>query len=418
MAVALREKRPIRGVEAIAERPDGSRVPFIPYPTPLFDAEGRLTGGLNMLVDISARQEAERLRHVISSRFRGIFDTARVALWQQDFSDVSQLLEDIRAEGVSDLRAYLRDRPERLAEAVRRVRVNDVNPFAVELFEAGRKEALLASLSNIFLPETEPIFIEELVSLWEGRRRFESETAVRTLNGRRLDVAFTVAFEGERFERTLVSVLDISAQKNAERALREQAQQLLRSAQGEVEQRRLTEQAAQRLAAIVELSDDAILAKNLDGIITSWNRGAERLFGYMPDEVIGKPVTILIPLERHNEEPTILARIRRGERIDHYETVQAAQGRQSRRNLVVGLADQEPRWGNRRCIQDRPRHHRAAAGAAAPATAAQGDGPPRQESVFAGEQPGQPERPLGEDARDSWRRLSASGCEALARSHT
>ena len=61
------------------------------------------------------------------------------------------------------------------------------------------------------------------MSLWEGRRRFESETAVRTLNGRRLDVAFTVAFEGERFERTLVSVLDISAQKNAERALREQA---------------------------------------------------------------------------------------------------------------------------------------------------------------------------------------------------
>ena len=74
-------------------------------------------------------------------------------------------------------------------------------------------------------------------------------------------MAFTVAFEGERFERTLVSVLDISAQKNAERALREQAQQLLRSAQSEVEQRRLTEQAAQRLAAIVESSDDAILAK-------------------------------------------------------------------------------------------------------------------------------------------------------------
>jgi PAS domain S-box-containing protein len=78
---------------------------------------------------------------------------------------------------------------------------------------------------------------------------------------------------------------------------------------------------AQRLASIVESSDDAIVSKALDGIITSWNRGAERLFGYTAEEVIGKPVTILIPEDRMNEEPEILERIRRGERIDHYDTV-------------------------------------------------------------------------------------------------
>ena len=78
---------------------------------------------------------------------------------------------------------------------------------------------------------------------------------------------------------------------------------------------------AQRLASIVESSDDAIVSKDLDGIITSWNRGAERLFGYTAEEVIGKPVTILIPEDRMNEEPEILDRIRRGERIDHYDTV-------------------------------------------------------------------------------------------------
>ncbi|MGC2395528.1 MAG: PAS domain S-box protein [Rhodomicrobium sp.] len=81
------------------------------------------------------------------------------------------------------------------------------------------------------------------------------------------------------------------------------------------------ELAAQRLAAIVESSDDAILSKDLNGIITSWNRGAERIFGYIEEETLGKPVTMLMPPERHNEEPTILARIRRGERVDHYETV-------------------------------------------------------------------------------------------------
>jgi PAS domain S-box-containing protein len=79
--------------------------------------------------------------------------------------------------------------------------------------------------------------------------------------------------------------------------------------------------AAQRIASIVETSDDAILSKDLDGVITSFNRGAEQIFGYSAAEVIGKPVTILIPAERQDEEPKILSRIRCGERIDHYETV-------------------------------------------------------------------------------------------------
>ena len=76
-----------------------------------------------------------------------------------------------------------------------------------------------------------------------------------------------------------------------------------------------------RLATIVETSDDAIISKNLDGIIQTWNRGAERIFGYTAEEVIGKPVTVLMPPERYDEEPGILARLRRGERIDHYHTV-------------------------------------------------------------------------------------------------
>ncbi len=79
--------------------------------------------------------------------------------------------------------------------------------------------------------------------------------------------------------------------------------------------------AAPQLASIVESSDDAIVSKNLDGIITSWNEGARRLFGYTAAEAIGQPVTMLIPDDRIDEEPGILARIRAGEPIHHYETV-------------------------------------------------------------------------------------------------
>lgn len=77
----------------------------------------------------------------------------------------------------------------------------------------------------------------------------------------------------------------------------------------------------QQIASIVESSDDAIVSKDLDGVITTWNKGAEQIFGYKTDEVIGKPILILIPPDQLYEERTILERIRRGERIEHYETV-------------------------------------------------------------------------------------------------
>jgi PAS domain S-box-containing protein len=97
-------------------------------------------------------------------------------------------------------------------------------------------------------------------------------------------------------EKILLGIQDITAQKRAEAA---QA----------------------RLAAIVESSDDAIISKDLNGVITSWNKGAERLFGYLVEEVVGQSVTILIPSGRFEEEAVILERIRRGEHIEHYETV-------------------------------------------------------------------------------------------------
>ena len=102
----------------------------------------------------------------------------------------------------------------------------------------------------------------------------------------------------------------------------------------DVTHERLAESARAHLAAIVESSDDAIVSKTLEGIIRSWNRAAERLFGYSAEEAVGQPVTLIIPAERVPEEQQILERLRRGERIDHFETVRVAK---SGRRIDVSL---------------------------------------------------------------------------------
>jgi PAS domain S-box-containing protein len=89
----------------------------------------------------------------------------------------------------------------------------------------------------------------------------------------------------------------------------------------DVTERKRGEQATRLLAAVVESSHDAIVSKDLDGIITSWNKGAERLFGYAAEEAVGQNITLIIPPDRRNEERAIVERLTRGERVDHFETV-------------------------------------------------------------------------------------------------
>ena len=101
----------------------------------------------------------------------------------------------------------------------------------------------------------------------------------------------------------VASIIDVTERRKVEVALRE------------------TEQQLRWLASIVESSNDAIVSKNLDNIITSWNKGAERLYGYTAKEAIGQPITIVIPEDREDEDREILKRIRHGEPIDHFETI-------------------------------------------------------------------------------------------------
>ena len=126
-------------------------------------------------------------------------------------------------------------------------------------------------------------------------------------------------------------------------------------------ERKRAEEVQARLAAIVESSEDAIVSKTLDGIIRSWNAGAERLFGYTAEEAVGQSITLIIPPERQDEEPTILERLCRGERVEHFETVRVAKdGRRLDISLTVSPITRR-RGPRHRGVEDRPRHHRARA---------------------------------------------------------
>jgi len=130
----------------------------------------------------------------------------------------------------------------------------------------------------------------------------------------------------------------------------------------DITERKRAEVVGQRLAAIVDSSEDAIVSMDLNGTIESWNGGAERLFGYQASEVIGKSILIIVPPDRHDEEQGILERIRRGERIKPYETVRM---REDGSLLDISLTVSPLRDAAGRIIgasQDRPRHHRAQAG--------------------------------------------------------
>jgi PAS domain S-box-containing protein len=113
----------------------------------------------------------------------------------------------------------------------------------------------------------------------------------------------------------------------------------------DVTERRRDEEVRARLAAIVESSQDAIISKTLDGVIRTWNTGAERIFGYRAEEAVGRPITLIIPADRLDEEREILGRISRGEPIEHFETVRVAKdGRQLDISLTVSpIRDAEGR---------------------------------------------------------------------------
>src|SRR5256712_794890 len=171
----------------------------------------RLEDALTSLSIFHRLRESEK-------RYRHIFESAGVSIWEEDFSRVKAAIEDLRSSGVRDFRAYFAAYPEFVHDAIAMVQIVDVNTTSVKLFAADGKARLLASLDRIFVSETVDAFVEQLVAIAEGRAFFEAETVLQTLKGERLTVLFTITFPASsaRFDSVLLTVTDITERKQAE----------------------------------------------------------------------------------------------------------------------------------------------------------------------------------------------------------
>ena len=156
-------------------------------------------------------------------RYRAMFETAAVAIWEEDLAPGKAAVDALRAQGIRDVRGHLEQHPEVMADILRRSRTVDVNQQALKLFGATRKDEFLGSFDAIMPPEALPAVREILVGLAEGRHHVEMEMVNRTLRGERLDLLLSVALPEPNgpFTNLLASMVDITDRKRMERALRE-----------------------------------------------------------------------------------------------------------------------------------------------------------------------------------------------------
>lgn len=256
---------------------DGTERPIDDSAAPIKDAQGRILGCVLIFRDITERRRAENVLHRSEQELADFFENASVALhW-------------VGPDGTI-LRA---------------------NQMELEMLGYSREEYLGHPIAEFHVDRPVIEDILERLTRGETLRDYPAQMRYKDDSIRDVLISANALFEDAKFIHSRCFTRDVTDLKRAQKA------QML-------------------LASIVASSDDAIVSKSLDGIIQSWNAGAQRIFGYTPEEAIGRHITLIIPPERMKEEEQILARLRAGERVDHFETVRVRRdGRPVRVSLTI-----------------------------------------------------------------------------------
>jgi PAS domain S-box-containing protein len=307
MAEVLSGKIPeARDAEVHIERPDGSWVIVIVNIRPLKNQRGEITGALNYFFDITERKQAEALMEIQKQTFEM---AATGAPLMQVLEFLAHAVESHARQRAMVAIHLLNDQGTRFGQSAgpnlpadyrRAIDGMEVCPATGPCGAAISRRQRVA-VADLAASEEFAAFASFALPLgiragWSAPIVSSNGTVLGTVAKYYLEDCGPIPQDdllGEIVTRTAATIIES----------------------------RRAEEARGRLAALVQSSEDAIISKDLNGTIQSWNAGAERLFGYTATEVIGQPISLLIPADHGDEEPSILERIRRGERIEHYETI-------------------------------------------------------------------------------------------------
>jgi PAS domain S-box-containing protein len=300
--VAAEHGGPRYDVEYRVARPDGEVRIVHSQGDVTRDETGRPQRIFGILQDITERKRAEAEVRESERRYRHIFQSTGVSIWEEDFSLVKDAIDDLKAKGVRDLREYCAAHPEFVERAIGLVKIADVNDATVKLFAAESRDELLISLQRIFLPETAEVFVAVLVAIAEGRRSCEAEIALQTLKGERLTVLFTMTLPPlpGRFDKVLVTLTDITERKRAEYLI----------------------------AQVFESSPDRVAIVGRDYRYQRVNPVSERYWNMPAETIVGKHVADLMGVEIFEQVKPHLDRCFAGEDVSHAEWFSRAHRRQ------------------------------------------------------------------------------------------